>query len=243
MIWRSRASCEASICASRFSALLRPMVASTDLRSKARTSSVRAMRFCRASAEQALGGGGARLQRVEPHVEAVALGLVLFLGFVERGGEPAAFGVGLGEARLDLAELRARGGQRVLAFGQAAGEAGGLVERLIDRDLQRALLVFEQRQLLARAGELAFELDVALFGDVELLFEDAAAFGQRAALRAFLRELALDLDDLRVARVDLVGQFEPRALQAAVRSRATSSRSSRSFSASLSSAIAFFSTW
>ena len=40
-------------------------------------------------AEQAFGGGGARLQRVEPHVQAVVVGLMLFLGFgraPRRGG-------------------------------------------------------------------------------------------------------------------------------------------------------------
>ena len=145
------------------------------------------------------------------------VGLMLFLGFAERRGEPSALRVGFGEARFDLAELGARGGEIVLALGEAAGEAGGFVERLIDGCLQRAFFVVEQRQLLARAGKLAVELDVALLGDVVLLFEDAAAFGQRTALRAFLRQLAFDLDDLRVARVDFVGQFKARALQAAVR--------------------------
>ena len=85
-------------------------------------------------------------------------GLVLLLGLVERGGEPAAFGIGFGEAGFDLAELGAGRGQRVLALGEAAGEAGGLVERLVDRDLQRALLVFQQRQLFARGGKFALEL-------------------------------------------------------------------------------------
>src|SRR6185312_12232322 len=99
------------------------------------------------------------------------------------------------------AELGARGGQVVLALGQAAGDAGGFIERLIDGGLQRTLFVLEQRQLLARSGELAVELDVVLLGDVELLFEDAPALGQRAALRGLLSKLALDLDDLGAARI------------------------------------------
>ena len=124
------------------------------------------------------------------------LGLALLAGLVERGGEPAAFGIGFREAGFDLAELGAGRGQRVLALGKPAGEAGGLVERLIDRDLQRAFLVVEQRQLLARGGQLALELHGTLLGAVELVLQRTAALAQGAALRAFLRQLVLDLGDL-----------------------------------------------
>ena len=75
--------------------------------------------------QQALGRGGARLQGIDPHVQAILLGLPLLAGLVERGGEPAAFGVGFGEARFDFAELGTGRGQRVLALDQPAGEAGG----------------------------------------------------------------------------------------------------------------------
>ena len=155
-------------------------------------------------------------ERVEPHVEAVALGLVLFLGVVEGGAEPAAVGVSFREARLDLAELGAGGGERVLAFGEAAGQAGGFVERLVDRVLQRAFVVLKQRQLLARGGKLAFQFAVELLGGVVLVLQGAAALAQRAALRGLLRELAFKLGDLRVARRDVVGQLAACALQAAV---------------------------
>ena len=193
--------------------------------------------------QQPLGGGGARLQRVEPHVEAVALGLVLFLGLVERGGEAAAFGIGFGEARLDLAELGAGRGQRVLALGQAAGEAGGLVERLVDGELQRALLVFQQRQLLARGGKFAFEFDDALFGGVELILQRAAVFAQAAALRGFLRQLALEFGDLGVAGGDVVGQLEAACFPARGWIRAPVRDLRAAVPISASSAVALRSIW
>ena len=215
------------------------MVASTDLRSKARTSSVRAIRFCRASASSRSAVAARDCKRVEPHVQAVALGLMLFLGLVERGGEAAAFGIGFGKTCLDLAELGAGRGQGVFAFGQPAGEARGLVERLVDRDLQRALLVFEQRQLLARGGEFAFELDDALFGGVELVLQRAPVFAQRAALRGFLRKLPLELGrSARCAREISLDSSMPRAFQRRGSISRASSRSSRSFSTSASSAVA-----
>ena len=141
---------------------------------------------------------------------------MLFLRFVERGGEAAAFGIGFGEARLDLAELGAGRGQRVFGFGQAAGEAGGLVERLVDADLQRTLFVLEQRQLFARGGEFTFQFDNALLSRVELILRGAARLAERAALRGLLRQLALKFGDLHGAGGNAVEQFDARAFQAAV---------------------------
>jgi hypothetical protein len=57
--------------------------------------------------KQALGGCGARLQSVQPHVQAVAFGLVLLFGFIKRSVEPSALRVGFCKARLDLTELSA----------------------------------------------------------------------------------------------------------------------------------------
>src|SRR6185312_9554355 len=68
--------------------------------------------------KQALGSCRARLQSVQPHVQAVAFGLVLLFSFIERSAEPAALRVGFCKARLDLTELSAGRGQRVLTFSQ-----------------------------------------------------------------------------------------------------------------------------
>jgi hypothetical protein len=156
--------------ARRFSALLRAMVASTAL--------------------QALGGGGARLQPLEPHVEAVLLGLALLANLVERDGKLAAFGIDFGEVGFDLAELRARRGQRILALGRGAAEAGGLVEALVDGDLQGTLVVVEQRQLFAHVGDLALELDVTLFGAIVLRLQRAVVLAERTAFRGLARQLS-----------------------------------------------------
>src|SRR5437763_6125 len=95
---------------------------------------------------------------------------------VDQGREAAAFAISFGKARFDFAELGACRRQRVLAFGEAARQPRGLVERLIERELQRALLVFEQRQLLAVGGKLGLELADALFRGVDLLGKAALAF-------------------------------------------------------------------
>jgi hypothetical protein len=76
------------------------------------------------------------LRHVQPHVQAVAFGLVLLFGFIKRSAEPSALRVGFCKARLDLTELSAGCGQRVLAFSQPPRQPCGFVQRLINRDLQ-----------------------------------------------------------------------------------------------------------
>ena len=96
---------------------------------------------------------------------------MLLFCFVEGRAEATAFCIGFRKARLDLAELRARRGQGVLAFRQPPRQPCCFVESLIDRNLQRPLLVVEQRQLLARSRELPLQLYDALFGGIELLLQ------------------------------------------------------------------------
>jgi len=60
---------------------------------------------------------------------------MVFFCLVECGTEPSALSVGFGETCLNFAELGARGGQRVFTFRQPPCQTGGLVQRLIDRDL------------------------------------------------------------------------------------------------------------
>ncbi len=118
------------------SELLRAIVASTDLRSKARTSSVRAIRFCRASESSRSAVAARDCKASKPHVQAVALGLVLLFGLIKCRAQSSTFGIGFCEACLDLAELGAGRGQRIFALSQPPRQPGGLVERLIDRDLE-----------------------------------------------------------------------------------------------------------
>ena len=181
--------------------------------------------------EQPFGGGGARLQRVEPHVETGAFGLMLFLGLVERGAEAAAFGVGLGKAWPRPCRAGARVAVNVFSLSvrrrvrRAVSLSAG-----IDRQLQRVLLVVEQRQLLAGGGEFAFEFADALLGGVELILQGALVFDQAAALRAFVRQLALEFDDLGVAGGNVVGQCRVACFPGARLDLRDSSRSSRSLS-------------
>jgi hypothetical protein len=130
---------------------------------------------------------------------------MLFFGLIENRAQSATFGIGFGKTRFDLAELRPCCGQGVFAFGQPPGQPGGLVQRLIDRNLQRALLVFEQGQFFARSGEFALETDYALLRDIELVLQCPTGFGNRPALRGFVRQLTVEFVDLRVTGIQVVG--------------------------------------
>ena len=142
---------------------------------------------------------GARLQRFEPHVEVVALGLMLLAQLVERGTQPRAIGMRLGEVALDLGKLRAGRGKRIVGLGELAGEAGDFCERLLERGLQRLLFIFEQRDALARGGEVALQGDIALFRGVELIGQGALVVGEGLALRGLLSEFALELANVRTS--------------------------------------------
>ena len=74
---------------------------------------------------------------------------------------------------------------------------------MIDRNLQRALLVFEQGQFFARGGEFALETDYALLRDIELVLQCPTGFGNRPALRGF--QLTVEFVDLRVTGIQVVG--------------------------------------
>ena len=89
-------------------------------------------------------------------------------------------------------------------------------ERLVDRDLQRTLFVFQQRQSFAHVGDVALELHIALFGDFELLLQRAAVLDQRTVLRGFLRQPVLEFGDLGAVVGDFIGEFELRAFERAV---------------------------
>jgi hypothetical protein len=94
---------------------------------------------------------------------------------------------------------------RCFRFRSAAGSAGRSRQRLIDRNLQRALLVFEQGQFFARGGEFALETDYALLRDIELVLQCPTGFGNRPALRGFVRQLTVEFVDLRVTGIQVVG--------------------------------------
>lgn len=69
---------------------------------------------------------------------------MLFFRLIEGRAKAAAFRIGFSKACLDPAGLSAGRGQGVLAFSQPPRQPRCLVESLINRDLQRPLLVIEQ---------------------------------------------------------------------------------------------------
>ena len=120
---------------------------------------------------------------------------VLFLGLVERGGQAAAFGIGFGEARLDLAELGAGRGQRVFAFGQPAGEAGDFVERLSTASCSERFSSSSSASF-SRAPASSPSSSTMRFSARRVVLQGAPVFAQRAALAGFLRQPGFELGDL-----------------------------------------------
>ena len=102
--------------------------------------------------QQPFRGRGARLQCVQPHMETGTLCEVLLFCFIKSRAKPPAFGIGFGKTSLDLAQVGARRGERVLAFSQPARQARGLVKGLVNRDLKGAFFVVQQREPLAHGG-------------------------------------------------------------------------------------------
>ena len=105
------------------------------------------------------------------------------VGLVERGDQPRAFGVDLGEIGFDVAQAALRGVEAGLGLGQLARQPGGVGARLVERGLLRALLVLGHQQALARGIEVGFERDDALVGDGEPFVEPAVFLAQRLCFR------------------------------------------------------------
>ena len=100
-----------------------------------------------------------------------------------------------------------RGVERGLGLGQLALQPRGLCARLVEHDLLRALLVLGHQQFLARIVEIGFERDDALVGGGEPLVEPAVLLAQRLAFADFLRELGVEVGDLRAPGGDVDGDL------------------------------------
>jgi len=94
--------------------------------------------------EQFLRGGGARTQRLEPQIHRIGFGLVALVGLIACGRQRHPLVLAGGQADVHLLQPRPRGGQGIFALGEATRQARRLCQRLIERRLQRALVVLQQ---------------------------------------------------------------------------------------------------
>src|SRR5262249_14351952 len=102
----------------------------------------------------------------------------------------------------------------VLAFGEATRQARRLCERLIERRLQRALVVLQQQELFPDERAFGLQFHNPFVGAIGVIDENLIGLAQRAAIGGLLRQLALEVGDLRTHRHDFAGElglvtFEP----------------------------------
>ena len=107
--------------------------------------------------EKLLGGRGARLQGAHLHVERAVAAAVALIGLMT-AATSLLRSVSISRDRaFDLHDARFGDGQGVVGVGQALGDAGELAIGLVEQDLQRALIVLEQHDLVARGREIGFQ--------------------------------------------------------------------------------------
>src|SRR6266566_6233470 len=188
-----------------FSVALRAMVASTV---GARGQSLAHL------GEQFLSGGGTRTQSLEPQIQGIGFGLMSLVGLVARGGQRDALVLGSRQADVHLFQPRTRGSQGVLALGEATRQARRLCQRLIERRLQRALVILQQQEFFPHERTLGLQFDNPLIGAIGVIDENLVGLAERSAIRGLLRQLALEFGDLRTRSHDFAGElglvtFEP----------------------------------
>ena len=110
---------------------------------------------------------------------------------------------------------RARGGQGGLALGQAARQAGGLRQRLLERGLQGALLGLQQRDLFPRQGGRGLQLDDPFVANTGVLGENLVLLAQRAAAGSLVSQLILERGDGLARGHDCAGEIGLAALELA----------------------------
>src|SRR5262249_34774295 len=164
--------------------------------------------------EQFLGGGGARTQRLEPQIHRIGFGLMSLVGLVAGGRQRDALVLGGSQADVHLLQPRPRGGQSVLAFGEATRQARRLCQRLIERRLQRALVVLQQQELFPDERAFGLQFHNPFVGAMGVIDKNLIGLAQRATIGGLLRQLALEIGDLRTHRHDFAGElglvtFEP----------------------------------
>ena len=213
--WASCASREASISASFFSALLRPKADSIAARSAFLASSVRAHEVLPGLGEKLLGGRGACLQGAHLHIERAVAAAVALIGLVDRGNQLVALGLDLRDHAFDLHDARLGDGQGVVGVGQPLSDAGKLGIGLVEQDLQRALVVLEQHDLVARGREIGFQKPDPLVRHGALVAQRLIVLAEGADLGRLPFQMTLELHDLGALARELVGQLGARALEVA----------------------------
>src|SRR6516162_6622369 len=122
--------------------------------------------------EQFLGGGCTRTQRLEPQIHRIGFGLMALVGLVASGRQRDALVLGGSQADVHLLQPRPRGSQGVLAFGEATRQARRLCQRLIERRLQRALVVLQQQEFLPYERVFGLQFHNPLVGAVGVIEEN-----------------------------------------------------------------------
>ena len=214
--WASCASREASISRASF----RPCCARrrTPSRRDRRSSPPRcARRGFPGLGEKLLGGRGACLQGAHLHIERAVAAAVALVGLVDRGNELVALGLDLRDRAFDLHDARLGDGQGVVGVGEALGDAGKLGIGLVEQDLQRALVVLEQHDLVARGREIGFQKADPLVRHGALVAQRLIVLAEGADLGRLPFQMPLELDDLGALARELVGQLGARALEIAHR--------------------------
>ena len=136
------------------------------------------------------------------------------VGLIARGRQRDALVLGSRQADVHLLQPRPRGSQGVLAFGEATRQARRLCQRLIERRLQRALVVLQQQEFFPHERTLGLQFDNPLIGAIGVIDENLVGLAERSAIRGLLRQLALEFGDLRTRSHDFAGElglvtFEP----------------------------------
>src|SRR5262245_14325807 len=157
--------------------------------------------------EQFLSGSGARTQRLEPQIHRIGFGLMALVGLIARGRQRDALVLGSRQADIHLLQPRPRGGQGVLAFGEATRQARRLCQRLIERRLQQALVILQQQELFPHERAFGLQFHNPLIGASGVIDENLVGLAQGPAIGGLLRQLALEIGDLRTRRHDFAGEL------------------------------------
>src|SRR5215472_8375482 len=129
--------------------------------------------------EQFLGGGGARTQRLEPQIHRIGFGLMSLVGLVARGRQRDALVLGGSQADVHLLQPRPRDSQGVLPFSEATRQARRLCQSLIERRLQRALVILQQQELFPYERPFGLQFDNPLVGAIGVIDENLIGLAQR----------------------------------------------------------------
>ena len=129
------------------------------------------------------------------------------VGLIARGRQRDTLVLGGGEADVHLLQPRPRGGQAIFAFGEATRQARRLCQRLIECRLQRALVVLQQQELFPYERAFGLQFHNPLVGAIGVIDENLIGLAQRAAIGRLLRQLALEIGDLRTRRHDFAGEL------------------------------------